>query len=200
MIKIYINKFLHLFEVMRKKTSSKIIYLTFDDGPDPGITNFIIGELNKYNYKATFFCLGKNAEKYPNLIHMIRKEGHRIGNHTYSHLNSFKTSSIEYLEDVNKADVILKTNLFRPPWGCLTIHSFLSLWRNYKVIYWSLSSGDSKLEKFNLDKEFTRIQKCTKKGDIVLFHFCKLHESETKRILPKYLEWLQVEGYISHPL
>ena len=88
-ITLFINRFLHLFEIRRIKTKEKLIYLTFDDGPEPDITEFVLNELQKYGAKATFFCCGDNAEKYPELLGRIRNEGHSIGNHTYSHINSF---------------------------------------------------------------------------------------------------------------
>lgn len=194
-MKVYINKFLHIFEIMKVKTSSKVVYLTFDDGPEGEITNFVLDELKKYNAKGTFFCRGDNAEKNRSQLDRIIIEGHTIGNHSYSHLNSFNTPTKTYIENIKKADNLLKTNLFRPPWGSLTISAFFSLYNRYKIVYWSLTSGDSQLKRFDLDKNLSNLKHKTSKGDIILFHSCKIHERETKLILPLYLQWLYSEGY-----
>ena len=196
----YINKALHLFEVMRIKTKEKVVYLTFDDGPEEGITEFVLDELTKYDFKATFFCRGDNAVRSPVLLERIKSEGHAVGNHTYSHIKGFDTPSGHYVEDVNRANEVLKTHLFRPPWGAVTLSQFLKLKRHYKIIYWSLMSGDTEGDKFVPEKAFNKLKNKTQKGDVVLFHFCKKHENETKQILPVYLQWLNDNGYISRAI
>lgn len=195
---IYINKILHLFQVRKIKTKEKVVFLTFDDGPEPGITEFILSELSKYNAKATFFCRGDNAELYPNLLCKIKEEGHVIGNHTYNHVNSFETSVCKYVENVEKANHIIKSRLFRPTYGCITILTQCKLHRsNYKIVHWSLASGDTSPKDFNEVSLINRLKAKTSKGDIVLFHFCNKHENETKILLPQYLEWLYRNGYRS---
>ena len=185
--------------IRQLKVQDNAVYITFDDGPEPGVTEFVLSELEKYQFKATFFCKGLNAVSHPDLLEQLRKNQHSLGNHTYSHIHAFETPTNNYVEDVNMAYEVLHTNLFRPPWGSLTFATYLKL-RNQKIIYWSLDSGDSKLEKFNFDKEFTRLCSGTKKGSVVLFHFCQRHERETRKILPAYLKWLSENGYISKHL
>ena len=199
MVRVLINKFIHLFEVRRIKTNGRTVYLTFDDGPEPDIIEFVLEELSKYGFKATFFCFCVNAEKYPELLSLIKKEEHAIGNHTYSHLNGLNTPSSSYVKDVIKANSFLSTNLFRPPRGCLRISSFLkiSLGLKMKVIHWSLSSGDYDLDAFDLQKSINILIKNTTPGDVVLFHSCKRHEKETKLLLPQYLRWLKEQKYNS---
>lgn len=192
---LIINKILHLFELRKIKTKEKTIFLTFDDGPEPGITEFVLDELRKYNAKATFFCRGDNAEKYPNLLESIKVDGHSLGNHTYSHLNSFQTSTNDYISNVEKANIIIKSELFRPPWGCISLPTYLKLIKKYRIIYWSLSSGDTDLDKFNEVKSLNNLKFKTSKGKIILFHFCTRHEKETRKLLPKYLDWLYEQGY-----
>lgn len=196
-IKLFINRVLHLFETMRIKNMSKTVYLTFDDGPEPDIIQFVLSQLEEHGCKATFFCRGDNAEKYPGLLKQITDMGHQLGNHTYSHINSFETPTNDYVEDVEKADRILNTHLFRPPWGSITLAAFLRLRRKYRIIYWSLVSGDTELGTLDCEKELTRLKQETKAGDVILFHSCKRHELETKQLLPDYLDWLSENGYHS---
>lgn len=199
-ISLIINRVLHLFEVRRIKTKEKVIFLTFDDGPEPNITEFILEELRKYKAKATFFCKGKNAEKYSDLLEKIKKDGHMLGNHTYSHISGLNTQTEKYVEDVEKADEIIDSNLFRPPWGSINISTFFKLMRKYKIVYWSLISGDTDLDKFNKEKSLNKLKSKTCSGDIVLFHFCMRHENETKALLPEYLDWLYKNGYHSEAI
>ena len=199
-LKIFINRFLHLFEVRRINSHQKIVYLTFDDGPEFGITEFVLGELKKHEFKATFFCRGDNAEKNPSLLRQIVEEGHALGNHTYSHINSFDTPSSQYLADVKRADTILHTHLFRPPWGSITLTSFLRLYFKYRIVYWNVMSGDTALEQFDKSRALKNITSKTQAGDVVLFHFCQRHERETRQLLPAYLSWLEENGYKSETL
>lgn len=171
------------------------IYLTFDDGPEPGITEFILDELAKYNAKATFFCVGKNIEKYPLLLNRIIEEGHSIGSHTFSHVNAFHLKTEQYISDIARFDSLIDTVLFRPPWGTLTLKELLSLINNKDIVLWHLSSNDHALAKFNLHRDLEYLKIKTKKGKIVLFHFCNKHAKETRLILPLYLDWLSINGY-----
>lgn len=175
----------------------KVIWLTFDDGPEDGITEFVLNELEKYNYRATFFCRGDNAEKHPELMGMLKEKGHSIGNHTYSHLHAYKTKSKEYVADVEKAGKVLGSLiLFRPPHGSLTFCSWWKL-RHKKILYWALNSEDSSMEKFNFQHVIDKLKEKTHNGDVVLFHFCHRHEKETRTLLPAYLAWLHEQGYQS---
>jgi len=196
-IQIYINRLLHLFEVRRVNKKGKTVFLTFDDGPEPQITEFILTELAKYGAKATFFCRGDNAEKYPLLLNQIVDEGHQIGNHTYNHINSFFSNTGDYIRNVRKADSVLNTNLFRPPWGSLSFSAFCKLTKKYKIVYWSLSSGDSELDKFSKEISLRILKNKTRPGDVILFHCCQRHMNETIQVLPEYLRWLSINGYNS---
>ena len=197
---LIINRILHLFEIRRIKTKEKVVFLTFDDGPEPDIADFVLTELRKYNAKATFFCKGENAEKYPDLLRSITADGHTLGNHTYSHINCLNTPTKEYMTDVEKADKIINSNLFRPPWGCINVSTFLKLIKKYKIVYWSLISGDTDMNKFDEEKSLNNLKSKTRSGDIVLFHFCLRHEKETKILLTKYLEWIYQNGYRSEAI
>lgn len=194
------NRVLKIFEISRITTTGKQIFITFDDGPEGGITEFVLETLDKYGFKATFFCRGDNAEKNQDLLEDIRRRGHILGNHTYSHIHGFTTPSEMYIDDVEKANSILRTLLFRPPWGCLSLSEFIKLRKKYKIIYWSLESGDTEREKFDLAVNLGRLQSLTKPGDIVLFHCCQRHEKETRQILPLYCGWLKENGWKSEKI
>ena len=196
-LKFYINKALHLLEVMRVITNNKVVYLTFDDGPDPDITEFVLDALRRYDFEATFFCCGKNAELHPELLEKIKSEGHTIGNHTYSHIHGFETPAKVYVNDVQRANQILNAKYFRPPHGAVTLGEFIRLFCKYRIVYWNQPSGDHMESSFDLCENLIRLKKTTQKGDVVLFHFCHRHENETRQLLPLYLEWLESEGYKS---
>lgn len=181
-------------------SSEKKVFLTFDDGPEIGITEFVLDELARFNFKATFFCCGNNAQKYPVLMKRIVAEGHTLGNHTYSHYNAYDVVSKLYVNDVEKADTLLHTKWFRPPYGCLAFGAWTQLRKKYKIVFWSLNSNDSAGDKFNFDKSFKTLTEKTATGEIVLFHFCCKHENETKQILSPYLNWLLKNGFVSKGL
>ena len=195
MYKRIVNKLLKHFEEKTIPSENDVVYLTFDDGPEPGITEFVLEELAKYNFKATFFCRGDNAEKYPELLERIREQGHAVANHTYSHIDVYDVSSKDYLDDVERANTILKTSLFRPPHGTLNLVTWMRLRKKYRIFFWSLGSGDAELDKFDYQRSIGILKSNTKRGDIVLFHFCHRHERETTKVLPDYLMWLSENGY-----
>lgn len=118
------------------------IFLTFDDGPTPGVTEWILATLRRYDAKATFFVLGKNAELYPDLYQRILDEGHKIGNHTYSHQKGWGMSLERYIEDVDLADGLLHTELFRPPYARVTPSQMRAVGQRYKIIMWNILSRD----------------------------------------------------------
>ena len=200
LVKRIINKIIQQFEVKSIPTKEKVIYLTFDDGPEPSILDFVLSELDKYSFKATFFCRGDNAERYPHLLELLQQKGHSIGNHTFSHLNAFSTPAAEYAADAERADSILHTPLFRASYGRLTFGTWLKLRKKFRFIYWSLNSGDSDLNRYDHMQALSNLKTKTKGGDIVLFHFCQRHEQETRRLLPEYLEWLYNSGYKSQAI
>src|SRR5215471_16782785 len=129
-------------QVWSFQESTKTLYLTFDDGPTPSITEWTLQELKKYSAKATFFLVGQNAEKNPSMISMIQREGHAIGNHTYKHLNGWNTSTNSYIKDILKCDEIVPSNLFRPPYGRITKAQTSIMLNRYRVIMWDVLSGD----------------------------------------------------------
>ncbi len=145
------------------------VYLTFDDGPTPGVTDKLLDLLLKRNIKATFFCLGKNAEAHPELIQRIAQEGHTLGHHSYSHINGWKTRDELYFADVEKASERIRSQWFRPPYGKIRRSQMAVLSRQYKVIMWSLMPGD-----FDPKMDSERCARIAvskvRSGDIVVLH------------------------------
>lgn len=192
-----INKVFCLGGMKTIPSDNNVIYLTFDDGPETGITEFILNELDKYNFKATFFCRGDNANKNQKLMAMLLEKGHTIGNHTYSHLHSYEVNTQDYINDVKQADDVLHTEHFRPPHGSLTLWTWWELHKKYKIYFWSVNSGDSDMEDYDYKHSIDNLKNGTRGGAIVLFHFCHRHEQETRQLLPEYLKWLNKQGYKS---
>jgi len=201
-INIILNRLLHFVELTYIPTIGKNIYLTFDDGPEEDITNFILDELEKYSYKATFFCCGQNVEKYPKLVEKIAKSNHAIANHTYSHSLGFSTKTADYVKDVimgkEVISIVSKKNChyFRPPGGEITLIQYLKLFFHNKIVYWSIVSDDHR-KIIDFDLCFDNLVNKTRRGSIVLFHFSKEHEKGTKLLLPAYLKWLHTNGFSS---
>ena len=180
-------------------TKDKAVYLTFDDGPEPDITEFVLNILNKHAAKATFFCTGENFEKYPDLIKLIKNNGHSFGNHTYSHLHGLKEDYKKYIDDSTRSKRIIKSNLFRPPWGALTFREFMNIRKDNEIIMWSINSNDSRSD-VNWDKHCQNMVKKTKPGSIILFHFSLKNASGTMKILPIYLDKLDELNYSYYSL
>jgi peptidoglycan-N-acetylglucosamine deacetylase len=179
--------------------NEKAIYLTFDDGPEPSVTPWVLETLSKYNAKATFFCLGKNAEKYPALLETIIKSGHVVGNHTYSHPNGWNTDTLLYMDDIAKCDKILNTLLFRPPYGKIKPSQLRRLKHQYKIIMWTLISGDfdPKLPK---DKCLEMVLNNTCSGSIIVFHDSIKAKEKLQYVLPQFLNFFTEKGFAFLPV
>ena len=191
----------------RKVGQEKVIYLTFDDGPHPEITAWVIDELKKHQIKATFFCVGDNLKKHPETAKQLLTEGHQIGNHTMHHIKGWKHKNVDYLKDIEDCDTeIRKINeqmndekaqprLFRPPYGQIK-PSQIKLLRakGYEIIQWSDLSCDYD-KHLNCKKSLSALVKNAKPGSIVVFHDSEKAENQLKQILPSYLEAMLAEGF-----
>lgn len=145
------------------------VYLTFDDGPDPTVTTWVLDFLKENHIKATFFCVGENVRKHPETYERILKEGHSVGNHSMNHLKGIQTSTEEYVSSVDEASKLIESNLFRPPYGRITMTQTLALRSNYKIIMWTWLSYDFD-HSFPLDEILQRARKSIKSGDIIVLH------------------------------
>ncbi|HBS88883.1 MAG: hypothetical protein A2W91_00925 [Bacteroidetes bacterium GWF2_38_335] len=157
-------------------------FLTFDDGPHPSITPWVLDKLDEFNARATFFCLGKNVEKYPEIYREIIARGHRTGNHTFNHKNGWKTANKDYYEDIRKAAGVIDSDLFRPPYGKIRSSQLYALKKEYCIVMWTLLSMD-------FDKKISP-QQCLKnvtgymtKGAVVVFHDSEKAEKNMKYAL-----------------
>ena len=169
------------------------VYLTFDDGPTPGITEWILSTLDKYVAKATFFVLGKNAEMYPDLYRRILDAGHRIGNHTYSHQKGWGMSLERYIEDVDFANDLLHTELFRPPYARITPAQARALGKRYKLVMWDVLSRDYNraLSPRTCLRNVTRY---LEGGSIVVFHDSEKSFRNMSYALPRTLQAVRDMG------
>jgi len=171
----------------------KNVFLTFDDGPDPEVTPWILDLLNQYNAKATFFCLGKNVERHPDIFQRIKDEGHAVGNHTYSHLNGWRTSNKKYFEDIKRADNLIQSNLFRPPYGRIKPSQIRVLKEKYRIVMWDVMSGDYS-EKMNREKSAGNVLKWSRPGSIIVFHDIQQAFKILKVTLPRILDGFRKRG------
>lgn len=176
-------------------TNKKEIYLTFDDGPTPEITDWTLKTLNRYNAKATFFCIGKNVEKHTDIFNKIISDGHAVGNHTFNHLKGWKTSHQNYIEDVELARKQINSSLFRPPYGKLTPKQGKTLIANgFKVIMWDVLSMDwdsSVSPQSCLENVLSK----SNPGSIIVFHDSVKASVNMQYALPKVLEYYSNKGY-----
>ena len=178
--------------------TQKAIYLTFDDGPHPLITPFVLDELNKYNAKASFFCIGKNVEENRAVFKRIIDEGHAIGNHTYDHLDGWKTANDDYLKNVLKAKEHIDSYLFRPPYGRITRNQqkdLTQLDEPFKIIMWSVLSGDFD-ERITPEHCCKNVLKNTKSGSVVVFHDSEKANERMRYALPRVLKYFSEKGYL----
>lgn len=185
----------------------KVLYLTFDDGPHPQATTFVLEQLSLYQAKASFFCIGKNVLEHPEIYDRIIAEGHRVGNHTQNHLNGWKVSEQAYLDNIEKAANYIHTNLFRPPYGRIklqTIKKIKSLLRSKttlsdpehspKIIMWHVLSGDFD-ERISAEKCFENVIKNAEKGSIIVFHDSAKAWERLYQTLPRVLEYYAKMGF-----
>jgi peptidoglycan-N-acetylglucosamine deacetylase len=175
----------------------KKIYLTFDDGPHPAITHFVLNELDIYNAKATFFCIGKNVVEHPDVYDEIRTRGHAVGNHTQNHLNGWKTSDEEYVANIRLAKRYIQSDLFRPPYGRIRSSQYRLIDREFpgtRVIMWNVLSADFDV---NIDAErcTNNVLKHAAPGSIIVFHDSEKAFPRLEHSLPVVLKRLKENGF-----
>jgi peptidoglycan/xylan/chitin deacetylase (PgdA/CDA1 family) len=182
-------------------TNNKEIYITFDDGPIPNLTEYALNVLDEYEAKATFFCVGDNIKKHPHICEKVIKKGHAIGNHTYNHLKGWSTKNSLYLKNIDLCQEYISefqeagtTPLFRPPYGQISRNQIKILRKDYRIIMWDILAYDfagSHTPSQSLD----RILKLTKPGSIVVFHDNYKAEKKLKYMLPRFLKHFKENGF-----
>lgn len=187
-------RWLYPSAIWRMNPAEKAVYLTFDDGPIPESTPWLIETLDRYGVKATFFMVGDNVRKYPELFELIRSHGHRLGNHTFNHLGGFTVSSGHFLRNANKADTLIHSNLFRPPRGWMKNQQYIRIRRHYTIIMWDLVTRDYSRH-LTAEDVVNNVKRYTRNGSIITFHDSLRSIDKLKTALPRCIEWLQQEGY-----
>ena len=178
----------------RMDKHERAVYLTFDDGPIPEATPFILKTLAEFNIKATFFMVGDNVRKYPDLYRQVVEAGHRIGNHTYHHIGGFRHSIKHYCDDADQANELLHTDLFRPPHGWMRIDQYLWLGRKYRIVMWDLVTRD--YSKWLTPQEvLNNVRRYTRNGSIITFHDSTKSIEKLHFALPESIKWLKKQGY-----
>ena len=189
-----LTKYLFPSLVWKKNTDQKKIWITFDDGPNEKVTPYLINVLEKFDIKATFFIIGNQAKKYPELVKLIINNGHKIGNHSFSHLNGFSTNNNKYLEDVEQAKKYIDSDIFRPPYGKITPLQIKNLKKDFKIIMWDIMSWDFK-ENIYPNKIYKNVIDNVENGSIILFHNNLKSYNNLKNSLEIILEKLKDKGY-----
>ncbi len=183
--------------IWQMPVKEKVLYLSFDDGPHPEVTPFILDELKKYNARATFFCIGKNVKEYPQIYRRVLMDGHRVGNHTQNHLNGWKVADKKYIENIRDAAQLIDSDLFRPPYGRISLFQSKLLRAapfHYKIVMWEVLSGD-----FDRDIDGAtcarNVIRSARPGSIVVFHDSEKAYDRVSRALPVVLKHFSEKGY-----
>lgn len=178
----------------RVATQEKTLFLTFDDGPIPEVTPWVLEQLEKYNAKATFFCVGANVEKHPEVLAQVIKAGHTVGNHTFNHLNGWEHDNIDYFHNIRHCARLVKTNFFRPPYGRITPAQVQFVQRHYRIVMWDVLSGDFDID-ISKEQCLRNVTDNAREGSIVVFHDSIKAQEHLYYALPRTLEYFSALGY-----
>lgn len=178
----------------RMDRHEKAVYLTFDDGPIPEATPFILDTLAEHGIKATFFMVGDNVRKYPELYEKVVVAGHRIGNHTFNHIGGFRHTIHTYSANADKANDLLHTNLFRPPHGWMRLDQYFWLGRKYRIVMWDLVTRDYS-KWMTAEGVLNNVKRYTRNGSIITFHDSLKSIDKLHYALPEAIKWLKEQGY-----
>lgn len=186
-----------IWRIKRKK--QRVVYLTFDDGPIPEVTPWVLDTLDKYGIKATFFMVGDNARRHPWLVEDIKKRGHSYGNHTMHHLQGFKVTTLRYMRDITEANEYIDSSLFRPPHGLMRWSQARAIKDHYNIVMYDIVTRDYSY-KLNGEEVLKNVKHYTRNGSIIVFHDSLRAERNLKYALPLAIEWLKKEGYEFRPI
>lgn len=178
----------------RMNPDEKAVYLTFDDGPIPVVTPWVVDLLGHYGIKATFFMVGDNVRKHPKEYKLVVDARHSVGNHTFNHLKGLFTDTREYIENVEKADALIHSNLFRPPHGILRRSQYKELCKRYQFVMWDLVTRDYS-KRLHGEEVLEIVKRLVRNGSIITFHDSLRSEENLKYALPRAIEWLLEQGY-----
>lgn len=184
---------------IKRRGGKPTVYLTFDDGPVPEQTPWVLETLDRYGVKATFFMVGDNVRRYPELFEEVRRRGHSYGNHTMHHLQGMKVRAVRYLRDVKEADALIGSSLFRPPHGLLRWKQAAALKEHFNIIMYDLVTRDYS-RKLTPEQVFDNVKRYARNGSIIVFHDSVKAGENMRQALPRAIEWLQDQGYELLPL
>lgn len=182
-----------------KHRNRRVVYLTFDDGPIPEQTPWVLDLLDRYGIRATFFMVGDNVRRHPELLDEVRRRGHSVGNHTMHHLQGMKVSSRRYMRDITEADALIDTTLFRPPHGIMRWAQAKAIKDHYNIIMYDLVTRDYS-RKLNPEQVLNNVKRFARNGSIIVFHDSIKAAPNMRVALPKAIEWLLSQGYEFEPL
>ena len=186
----------HLFPslIWRMPAQEKTLYLTFDDGPIPEVTPWVLDLLRKENIKATFFCVGENVMRYPEVYQQVLDDGHSVGNHTYNHWQGLKHSDRDYFRNIEKAGEYIESDLFRPPHGWLKTSQYRFLKNKFRIIMWDLITCDYD-KRFSPEQVFRNVTDFVRPGSIITFHDSIKAQPNLTVVLPQAIRWMKEQGY-----
>ena len=184
---------------IKRRAGKPVVFLTFDDGPIPEQTPWVLDLLDRYGIKATFFMVGDNVRKYPELYEEVKRRGHSYGNHTMHHMQGMKVKSVRYLRDVAEADNLRRSSLFRPPHGLLRWKQAAALKEHFNIVMYDLVTRDYS-KKLTADEVFANVRRYARNGSIIVFHDSIKSGDRMREALPKSIEWLLEQGYEFLPL
>ncbi len=170
------------------------VYLTFDDGPIPEVTPWVLDVLDQYGVKATFFCVGDNVRKYPEIFEEVIRRGHQVGNHTYHHIKALGKSTATYMRDVHQAHRLIRSRYFRPPYGHLRFPQTRELSHSFELIMWDVLTRDYN-PRLSPSDVLGNVIRFTRNGSIIVFHDSIKSERNLREALPKAIAWLLSQGY-----
>lgn len=182
-----------------KRRGRKVVFLTFDDGPIPEETPWVLDLLDKHGIKATFFMVGDNVRKYPHLYKEVKRRGHSYGNHTMHHLQGIKESATTYLRDITEADRLIDSILFRPPHGIIYPEQAKLIRRHYNIVMYDLVTRDYS-KRITGEQVLDNVKRYVRNGSIIVFHDSLKAHTNMRYALPRAIEWLKEQGYEFEPL
>ena len=187
--------------IWRIKThkSKKVAYITFDDGPIPEITPWVLDILDRYGIKATFFFVGDNVRRHPELYEEVKRRGHSYGNHTMHHLQGYRTTRFRYMRDITEADNLIDSPLFRPPHGIIRWSQAKAIKDHYNIIMYDLVTRDYN-RKLSPERVFDNVRHHARNGSIIVFHDSLKAKDNMCAVLPRAIEWLLAEGFELRPI